>query len=455
MTGDDPVIFLYGTRCVFILFFLINLLIKQLVMSKRISGLFIMVLLTMEVFPQEIKSLQETFLESEYFFMYGDYADALPGYISIFEKMPENANVAYRIGVCYLNISGKKNLAPGYLETAAQKVSSRHKEGTISQITAPYDAIYQLGVAYRINFQFDKAKDAFKKYRETLLTDDTENLNFVDHEIMTCDNAKRFISKPVDFTLENMGPIFNDEKDNFNPLISGDGKTFVFMTSMKFYDAVMFSRLIDGKWSSPVNITPDLQVDGTIYVSCLSADGKTLLLSLGDSYNSDILSATFDGTKWSKAVKLNKNINTKYWESHASISDDGNWLVFSSDRPGGFGGLDIYVSKKENGDWGPAINIGPEINTTLNEDSPFLINNSKTLFFSSQDHESIGGYDIMKSDKMSNGLWDKPKNLGYPVNTPDDNIFFMPVSGGKAGFISVYREGEGYGKQDIYKITFK
>jgi len=218
---------------------------------------------------------------------------------------------------------------------------------------------------------------------------------------------------------------------------------------------VMFSRLIDGKWSSPVNITPDLQVDGTIYVSCLSADGKTLLLSLGDSYNSDILSATFDGTKWSKAVKLNKNINTKYWESHASISDDGNWLVFSSDRPGGFGGLDIYVSKKENGDWGPAINIGPEINTTLNEDSPFLINNSKTLFFSSQDHESIGGYDIMKSDKMSNGLWDKPKNLGYPVNTPDDNIFFMPVSGGKAGFISVYREGEGYGKQDIYKITFK
>jgi hypothetical protein len=424
-------------------------------MSKRIAALFIMLLLPLNLFPQEIKSLQDTFLESEYFFLNSDYADALPGYLNIYQKMPENANIAYRIGVCYLNITGSKNLATGYLESAAGKVSSRHKEGTVSQVTAPYDAIYQLGVAYRINYQFDKARDAFKRYRETLLQDDAENLNFVDHEIMTCDNAKRLIEKPVDFTIENMGPLFNDEKENFNPLISGDGKSFVFMSSMKFYDAVMYSKLVDGKWISPVNITPDLQVDGSIYVSCLSFDGRTLLLSVSDTYNSDIFSSTFNGTKWSKAVRLNKNINTKYWESHGYISDDGNSLVFASDRPGGFGGLDIYISKKENGDWGAAVNIGPEINTSLNEDRPFLINNSKTLFFASQDHESMGGYDIFRSERKSNGLWDKPENLGYPLNTPDDNIFFMPVANGKSGFIAIYREGEGYGKQDIYRITFK
>ena len=397
-------------------------------MSKRIAGLFTMLLLSLDLFPQEIKPLQDTFLESEYFFLNGDYSDALPGYLAIYEKIPENANIAYRIGVCYLNISGSKNLATGYLESAALKVSSKHKEGTISQVTAPYDAIYELGVAYRINYQFDKAKDAFKKYRETLLPDDRENLNFVDHEIMTCDNAKKLIEKPVDFTIENMGPLFNDEKDNFDPLISGDGKSFVFMSSMKFYDAVMYSRLVGGKWTAPVNITPELQVDGNIYVSCLSFDGKTLLLSVGDNHNSDIYSTTFDGTKWTKAARLNKNINTKYWESHGYISDDGNSLVFASDRPGGFGGLDIYISTKENGDWGPAVNIGPEINSSLNEDRPFLINNSKTLFFASQDHESIGGYDIFRSDRLSNGLWSKPGNLGYPLNTPDDNIFFMPLA---------------------------
>lgn len=396
-------------------------------MSKRITGLLILLLFSINLFPQDLKSLQETFLESEYFFMYGDYADALPGYLKIYEQMPDNANIAYRIGVCYLNINGQKNLAPEYLESAAKKTSSRHKDGTISQVTAPYDAIYQLGIAYRVNYQFDKASTAFKKYRETLLPDDTENLNFIDHDILTCENAKRLIAKPVDFTMENLGPLFNDEKDNFNPVISGDGKTFVYMSSMKFYDAVMCSKLIDGKWSAPLNIIPDLQVEGNIYVSCLSYDGRTLLLSVGDSYNSDILSFTYNGTKWSKAVKLNENINTKYWESHGYISEDGNLLVFASDRPGGFGGLDIYFSKKENGDWGPAVNIGPEINSTLNEDRPFLINNSKTLFFASQDHDNIGGYDIFRSERLSNGLWGKPQNPGYPFNTPDDNTFFMPV----------------------------
>ncbi len=424
-------------------------------MIRKLAYLATLILIPTMNYGQELKSLQETFLESEYFFMNGDYSDAVPGYLSVYEKMPDNANVAYMIGVCYLNINGKKNLAPIYLEPASKNVSSRHKEGTVSQMTAPYDAIYQLGVAYRINYQFDKAKEAFRRYRETLLPDDKENLNFVDHEILTCENAKTLIDKPVDFTLESMGPAINSGKDNFNPLISGDGKTFAFMTSMKFYDAVMITRLVDGKWTEPVNITPDLQVDGTIFISCLTTDGKTLLLSSGDSYNSDILISNFNGSKWSKAVRLNKNINTSYWESHGFISDDGNWLVFASDRPGGFGGLDLYLSHRENGDWGPAVNMGPEINSSLNEDRPFLINGSKTLFFASQDHDNIGGYDIFRSDKQPNGLWAKPKNLGYPLNTPDDNVFFMPVAGGKAGYMPRYREGEGIGVQEIFKITFK
>src|SRR5664279_195197 len=424
-------------------------------MSKRAVCLLIILVSIIPVCAQESKELQEPFLEAEYFLMNEDYSDALAYYMQLYEKLPENANLAYCIGVCYLNIPSKKNLSIEYLENAIKNMSAKHKEGTITQTAAPYDALFQLGKAYRINYRFDKAKETFTKYLATLLPDDHENIDFIKHEIEVCNMAKDLIAKPVTYTEENIGDLFNDEKSNFNPLISADGKSFAYMVSLKFYDAVMFSRLVNGKWTPPVNITPELQSDGDFYISCLSADGKLLFLSKDDGENSDIYMSSYNGVSWSKTVKLNKNINTKYWESHGFITEDGNQLVFASDRPGGFGGLDLYISRKVNGDWGPAVNLGPEINTPFNEDRPFMINNGKTLFFSSQGHQNIGGYDLFRSDLQSNGLWSGPKNLGYPINTPDDDIFFMPVRDGKSGYYSRFKETGGYGKEDIYKITFK
>jgi Tol biopolymer transport system component len=424
-------------------------------MSKRAVYLIVTIIFSVSVYAQENKGLQDTFLEAEFFLMNEDYPDALNYYLQLYEKLPDNSNLAYCIGVCYLNIPGKKNLSIGYLETASRNMSAKHKEGAISQTAAPYDALYDLAKAYRINYMFDKAKETYTKYLGTLLPDDRENQDYIKHEIEVCDMAKILITKPVAYSEENIGELFNDEKANFNPVISADGKSFAFMVSLKFYDAVMFSRLVNGKWTAPINITPELQSDGDFYISCLSADGKQLFLSKDDNYNSDIYSSSFDGKSWSKTVKLNKNINTRYWESHAFISDDGNQLIFASDRPGGFGGLDLYISRKVKGDWGPAVNLGPEINTQFNEDRPFLINNGKTLFFASQGHENLGGYDLFRSDLQSNNLWSKPKNLGYPINTPDDNIFFMPIGDGKSGYYSVFKESGGFGKEDIYKITFK
>lgn len=404
---------------------------------------------------QDLKPLQDTFNEAEYFLMNGDYQDALTYYLQIAEKMPDNANIDYRIGSCYLNINGKKNLSIDYLDAASKNMSAKRKEGSVSQSTAPYDALFELGEAYLVNYQFDKAQDAFKKYSATLLPDDHENIDFVNQQIKSCETAKDFISKPVPFTEENIGLPFNDEKSNFNPVISSDGKTFAYMVSLKFYNAIMVSRSVNGKWSTPVNIIPELEADGELYISCLSSDGKSLYLSKNDNYDSDIYISSFDGTKWSPIMKLNKNIDTRYWESHGFVSEDGSKMIFASDRPGGFGGLDLYVSKKINGDWGPAVNLGPEINTQFNEDRPFLINNGRTLFFSSQGHLTMGGYDIFRSDNQSNNIWSQPKNIGYPINTPDDNFFFMPIENGKAGYYSLYKESEGSGNEDIYKITFK
>lgn len=424
-------------------------------MSKRVVCLFLAFVLIVPIFSQDNKELQDSFLEAEYFLMNEEYPDALPYYLSLYEKLPDNANLAYCIGVCYLNIPSKKNLSVDYLINASKNMSARHREGTITQYTAPYEALYDLGRAYRINFKFDKAIDAFSRYLETLLPDDEENIDFVKHEIEACNRAKDLTAKPIVYTEENMGELFNDEKDNFNPLISADGKSFAYEVSLKFYNAVMFSKMVNGKWSAPLNITPELQSDGDFYISCLSADGKILLLSKDDNVNSDIYESSYDGHNWSKTFKLNKNINTKYWESHGFISEDGKVLIFASDRPGGFGGLDLYISHKVNGDWSTAVNLGPEINTQFNDDRPFLINNNKTIFFSSQGHDNIGGYDLFRSDLQSNGLWSNPKNLGYPLNTPDDDTFFMPVGDGKSGYYSRFKVTGGFGKEDIYKITFK
>ncbi|MBG0859948.1 MAG: PD40 domain-containing protein [Bacteroidales bacterium] len=424
-------------------------------MSSKAICLIFTIILSLSAVAQDIQSLQDTFIEAEYFFMREDYSDALPYYLQIYEKLPDNSNIAYRIGSCYLNINGKKNLAIAYLESASKNISAKHKEGSITEVSAPYDALYELGRAYRINYQFDKAKDAFTRYSETLLPDDRENIDFINQEIKACDTAKEFIDNPVSFTEESMGPLFNDDKANFNPVISADGKSLAYMVSLKFYDAIMLSRMSGGKWTPPVNITPELQSDGDLYISCISSNGKLLILSKDDNYNSDIYQSSYDGVRWTESTRLNKNINTKYWESHGFVTEDGNSMVFASDRPGGFGGLDLYLSHKVKGDWGPAVNLGPEINTPLNEDRPFLINNGKSLFFSSQGHQNIGGYDIFRSELQPNGIWSKPENLGYPLNTPDDNIFFMPAGNGKSGYCSIFKESGGAGKEDIYKITFR
>jgi hypothetical protein len=423
-------------------------------MIKKDLFLIITSVFCLSLFSQDKINLQQTFLDAEYFFMKGYYQDALPVYLSLYKKLPDNSNLAYRIGACYINIPGQKNLSIEYLLSATKKLSAQVKEGTINQKSAPYEALFDLAKAYRVNYMFEKAKDCYQRYYETLLPGDVENRNFVENEMKVCDNAEELISKPVLFKEQNIGEPVNTKESEFNPVISANGKSLAYMVALKFYNAVMFSRLINNKWSEPVNITSDLLSDGDVFISCLSSDGKTLFLSKDDDFNSDIYSSTFNGTKWTKILRLNNRINTDYWESHGFVTDDGTRLIFASDRPGGYGGLDLYMANLENGDWGVPVNLGPQINTALNEDRPFLINGGRTLFFSSQGHMNMGGYDIFRSDLQSKSNWSEPENIGYPLNNTDDNIFFMPAGNGKTGYYSIYKESGGSGKYDIYLITF-
>lgn len=425
-------------------------------MTRALIFLLLAALTAGNLSAQNYRKNQEAFLDAEYFLMFEDFSDALPSYLQLFEEYPDNYNLAYRIGLCYLNITGKKNMAVNYLESAAKNSSAIFMEGSLKQKTAPYEAWFHLANAYRIHFKFDQAREAFIKYSKTLLPDDTENILFVQHQIDVCNNAKILIENPIEFSEENMGEPFNDSCSNFNPVISSDEQSFAYMSSLKFYDAVFFTKKIKNGWSPPVNITPDIQSDGDLYISCLANDGNSLYLAKDDNNNSDIYISKFDGAKWSVAEKLGKTINTKHWETHAFVTDNGSTMVLASNRPGGYGGLDLYISvKKIDGTWGDPVNMGPEINTPFNEDRAFLIDNGNRLFFASQGHHNMGGFDLFKSEKLQNGQWSKPANLGYPVNTPDDNIYFMPSKDGRSGYIPVYREGSGFGREDIYFITFK
>ncbi len=425
-------------------------------MNRVLLSLFLVLIINVDLLPQNFRKDQETFLEAEYFLMFEDYNDALLYYLDLIKTYPENNNLAYRIGICYLGIPGRKHQAIEYLEKAAKNSEASYREGSLRQKTAPYTAWYFLGNAYRINYQFEKAKEAYKKYRETLLEDDTDNIMFIEHQINVCDNAKSIMDNPVKFEEENIGERFNDENNNFNPVISFDGSRFAYMSSLKFYDAVFFSIKERNRWGEPLNITPDLKSDGDLYISCLADNGNTLYMSKDNNIESDIYYSKYDGEKLSPAQPLSDVINSGYWESHAFVTEDGSAMIFSSDRPGGMGGLDLYMSyKNDKGEWGEPVNLGPEINTPFNEDRAFLINNGKQLFFCSQGHYNMGGFDLFRSEELENNNWSKPENLGYPINSSDDDVFFMPFNNGRSGYISVHREGKGFGKDDIYLINFK
>lgn len=405
------------------------------------------------IFPQQISdALREVFIDAEYFLVEEDYVDALVEYEKIYKRgYKDNANINYRMGICYLHLPGEKDKSIPYLEKAIKNVSDNYSEGSLKETYAPYDALLYLGNAYRVNNQLDKACSAYNKYME-LDKKSIESIDYAKKQIDACKVAKVQMQKPVTYTIENIGVPVNDKYSNFKAVLSADESRIIYVTQLKFYDAVFFSEKKENTWSEPVNFTPQIESDGDQYPCFLSPDGNTLLLSKEDFYNSDIYISYFSEGVWSKSKSIGKKINTKYWESHACISPDGNTIYFASNRKGGLGAMDIYYAKKtDNGEWGEPLNIGVPINTDLNDDTPFILEDGETLYFSSQGHNNMGGYDVFYTTLNDDGTWSEPKNIGYPVNTTDDDLFLMPVGEGNTLYTAKLLE-DGIGQEDIYRL---
>jgi hypothetical protein len=392
--------------------------------------------------------LREMFVSAEGDLLFEDYAEALPKYLSLLQIYPENYNLFYRIGQCYLHTPGEKEKAIAFLETASQNIDPEYRRGKLRETGAPYDVLYFLANAYRISNDFDRAVETYELFLRDVNTEmyDTSLVRF---QIETCHNAGKMMRRPSYIVEKNLGSTVNSRFSDFNPVISSDEKTLLFTRELPFYDAIFWSTKVNGKWSEPVNLTPQLGIDQDYYTSSISHDGKTLLLYKTDTYDGNIYQSTLRGDTWSNVEKLNANINTKYWESHAVMSQDGRRIFFTSNRRESLGGLDIFMAERDStGDWGAAVNLGSAVNSVYNEETPFLANNDRTLFFSSRGHYNMGGYDIFRSDLDENGNWGKPVNAGYPLNTTDDDIFFSPAGKGNRGYLSRFTD-EGVGRMDI------
>jgi outer membrane protein OmpA-like peptidoglycan-associated protein len=385
------------------------------------------------------------------------------GAINLYQRMldedPNNPQINFKLGFCYLNSVDQKEKSIEYIEKSVKTSSKKIKK------SAEYLGwCYYLARAYQATYRFDDALNQYLSLKN--LTKNKQLLDIIDKEINNCNEGKTLTDVPVALTITNLGPVINSEFDDHSPVLSADESVLIFTSKRKGpysgdpgsdgqYDENIYISYNDsGVWTPPVSIGENINTPDHEASIGLSVDGQKLFIYKPDEdgsiYVSDLV-----GDTWQAPVKLGPTINTKYRETDACLSPDGNKLYFTSDRKGGYGGLDIYVSYKlANGGWSEAKNLGPAINTKEDERAPFMHADGVTLFFSSKGHGGLGGFDIFSSKLNEFNTWSKPENLGYPINTSADDVFYILSADRKRAYYASNKEN-GYGKTDIYVIGLK
>lgn len=389
---------------------------------------------------------------------------ALEMYRLAAEADPNNVEANYKAGDTYLQTTEKAKATQFLLR--AYQLDSEYK----------FNMLYKIGQGYQYGYEFDNAIEYYQKYKQKLENNtgysgaDKTSMSEVERRIEECNTGKRLMNNPVNYSITNVGTAINSESWDFAPVVNADETVMIF-TSRRgpdqgnlnenvfddnfFYEDIFISRKSGGEWQPAENIGPVVNTKYHDSNFGFSPDGKTLYI-YSDEGNGDIYyTNNLSEDTWSEPIALNNNINSSgYSEKSVSQSADGNTLFFSSNRPGGYGGFDIYYSTKNRKDeWGPSKNLGKVINTEGDEDGSFIQYDGKTLYFSSTGHSGMGGYDIFKSEYDSASIeWSNPENLGYPLNSPDDDIYLVMTKDGKTGYYSTVRE-EGMGYTDIYRVT--
>ncbi|NUM49536.1 MAG: PD40 domain-containing protein [Flavobacteriales bacterium] len=420
--------------------------------------------LELSLFSQD--KFRERFYEANTMMEERYYEAALPIWLNLLEQQPDNNNLNYKVGVCYINTGNQKRKALQYLEKAIQNTTSNYDIFSHTEKKAPVETHYYYARALHLNMEFDKAIEHYKNFK-TYITKKHYLWDETDMEVKRTEYAKIAVANPVNLKVQNLGPKINTIYPEYSPVISID-ESAIYFTSRRVRPDSSNANIIDeedglpfediyvsffekGEWQEPELLT--LNSMGHEATLNITIDGNTLLIYKDDNGNGELYKSFFDGEMWNTPEKLSANVNSTSYETHAALSPDNSILYFVSDRKGGLGGKDIYMCKKlPNGEWALAQNLGPNINTLYDEDGIFLHPDGKTLYFSSRGHTSIGGYDIFYSELQEDGSWSTPANMGYPVNSTDDDIFFVTSVDGRRAYYSSFQDG-GYGEKDIYMIT--
>jgi hypothetical protein len=414
------------------------------------------------------ESFRQSFLEANTLMEEKQYNVALPIWLNLQTEQPANFNVNYKVGVCYIYSANNKAKALNYLVKAVQNTTKNYDPFSSSEKKSPIESYFYLARAYHINYELDNAMLNYNSFKEKI-SKKHYLFNEVDHHLEQCKNAKIAVANPVNIKVSNMGLLINSPLADYSPVLSIDEST-IYFTSRRIrkdssnyyikdiedgqhYEDIYVSYNYDGVWTEPQLI--GINTEGHDAVINISSDGQTLFLYKDDGGDGNIYASNLEDGEWATPYKLSSDINLESFESHAHISPDGNFLYFVSNRDKGIGGKDIYMCKKlPNGEWAQAQNLGDIINTPYDEDGVFIHPDGKTMYFSSKGHSSIGGFDIFYCIKDDAGNWSKPVNMGYPVNSTDNDVFFVTSADGKRGYYSSFQE-KGYGDKDIYKISLE
>lgn len=395
-------------------------------------------------------------LQADIDFEKGNYPSALTKYQELYELDSSNQSILYNMGQCMYFLKFDLQETQSYFEKVDP---SKHP-----------DVDYYLG---NINLKlrnYPEAISHLERYNETSASNRLYNSNEVEllmRKIITAEKFEALGNQKVQ--IENLGAKVNTRYPDYAPLINYKNNQLIFSSRRtnnvfefkgayysaldKIYECTYTSE----GWSDPQTIEPLLDYNVHNAATSISFDGSKILFyrSSEDNITGHIFESELVNGLWSQPQLLGFNINSiENTEPSACYSNDDDIIFFASDRPGGYGGKDIYYVKKlPNGNWGTPFNLGPEINTAYNEDGPFLHPVTNDLYFSSQGHENMGGYDVFVSSFNEKGEFEEPQNLGYPINSSSDDIFYTVNYDFSEGFVSSDRMG-GYGSTDIYKLSY-
>ncbi|MEM7162098.1 MAG: tetratricopeptide repeat protein [Bacteroidota bacterium] len=395
---------------------------------------------------------RKTFEMAEFHFGAEDFIESEKQYRILVEHYPMDGYFHFKLGYSLFELKRLEESIHHFQKALQHDLQEAH--------------FYLARANHRIE-NFEEAEKHYKIYgnfSEKLKTDAT-----VKAHLKAVQRAKEAYSNPVEVRISNAGQAINSTFEDYVPLISADGDQLVFTSkrpdqtwkkdkfSDELFEDIFVATKVNGNWESAVQLAAPVNSPYHDANVCFSADGKSLILYRNDKHrgNGDLFLAEYVNGLWGEPVKLPESINSKYHEPSAALSPNGDRMYLVSDRPGSLGDRDIFLlNKLPNGEWSKPINLGKTVNTKFNEDAPFVEPNGNYLYFASEGHNSIGGFDIFRSKILSDGTLGTPENMGYPINSVQDDIYFSITKDGKKAYYSSLKIKDTNGEQDIYEIDF-